>query len=311
MSEPLYWCLLDEQPHYLVPPSAIAAQCLDGLVVDPGCRVSWQDETADAERLDDVESFLPAHCVAWVPDVATGATWPYWIGYQFIDSVVALSTGRVDPAALSPAVRWVLAQAGIIVRPETLEPRRIEARRRAAWSRQQFRKGFAPMQALLPPFHLAAMRRYYRQCVRAGSMRLGDGQVDRRFVSHNEPVARFIQRQLTPAVSALAGRAVKPSYAYVTACQGGALLERHTDRPQCEYTLSICLDFVPETSGTCPWSINLDVGNRTLRILQRPGEGLLFRGRRIVHHRDKLASRSSVTNVLLHYVDAGFAGSLE
>jgi hypothetical protein len=309
MSEPLYWCLLDEQPHHLVPPASIGVQSPDGLVVNPDCRFSWQAKTS--APLSDVASFLPAPCVAWVPDLGTGATWPYWIGYEFIDPVVALSTGRTDAAALSPDLRWVLAQAGILVRPDALAPHRDESARRAAWTRQQMRRGFAPIAALIPPFHLGAMRRYYRQCVRAGAMRLGDGQVDRRFVSHNEPVARFLQRQLTHAVSTMTGRKVMPSYAYVAAYQGGALLERHTDRPQCEYTVSICLDFAPETSGPCPWSLNLDVDGRTLRVLQRPGDGLLFRGRKIAHHRDRLAPGSSVTNVLLHYVDTDFTGVLE
>lgn len=309
MTEPLYWCLLDEQPHYLVPPAALDAQGLEGLVLNPGCRFSWN--AIDGPELPNAGGFLPASCVAWVPDESTGATWPYWIGGEFIDPLVALSRGQVAASALPARLKWVLSQANIVVRPGALELQRNEARHRTHWLRRQFQQGFAPMHALVPPFHQGAMRRYYRQCVRAGGMGRGDGQVEHRLVSHNEPVARFIQRQLVTAVSALAGRSVKPSYAYVAAYQGGAALARHTDRPQCEYTLSVCVDFSPETSGPCPWSLNLDVDKRTVKVLQRPGEGLLFRGRRIVHHRDRLASRSNVTNVLLHYVDSAFSGSLE
>ncbi len=320
MSEPLYWCLLDEQPHYLVPPASMRAQCLEPLVINPHCRFSWKpdlDPDADeqptnqtAPQLGEVTSFLPAQCIAWVQDPTTGADWPYWIGHAFIDAVVALSAGRIEPAALPPATRWVLAQAGILIQPMAHQLRRSECAQRAAWSKQQFRRGFAAMPALIPPFQLGAMRRYYRQCVRAGVMRLGDGQVDRRFVAYNESVARFVQQQLTGAVTQVAGRAVKPSYAYVAAYQGGAALERHTDRPQCEYTLSVCLDFTPETSGACAWSINLDMAHHTVRVLQRPGEGLLFRGRSIAHHRDRLPANASATSVLLHYVNAEFNGPL-
>lgn len=309
MTQALYWCLLDEQPHHLVAPAAIAAQPTGGLVLDPDCRFSWRGQH-HADALDQVASFLPASCVAWVPDACTGATWPYWVGYRSLDSLVALSTGAAVEA-LAPDLRWVLAQAGILARAGTIAARRREAARRAAWIRQQMRRGFAVLEALVPPFHIAAMRRYYRQCVRAGVMHLGDGQVDRRYVAHNEPVARFVQRQLTRMVSAVVGHEVKPSYAYVAAYQGGAALERHTDRSQCQYTLSICIDNVPETSGPCPWSLNLDIDGRTLCVMQRLGAGLLFRGRRIVHHRDRLAANASVTTLLLHYVDADFAGGLD
>lgn len=310
MSRPAYWCLLDEQPHYLVPRHAIEAQRLDDLVLHPDCRFSWQGGAALACP-DEADAFLPAACVAWAPDPATGIRWPYWVGYELIEPLAALSAGRTRASALCPEHRWILAQAGVLVGADAPRRGRAEDARHRAWLRAQFEAGFVPMRALVPSFHLGALRRYYRQRVRQGALRLGDGQVDRRYVAHNEPVARFLQRQLERSVAAVVGRALKPSYAYLAAYQGGAMLERHTDRPQCEYTLSLCVDFTPELDGACPWSINLDLDRRTLRVHQREGDGLLFRGRRIPHHRDRLPSRASATNVLLHYVDADFAGTLE
>ena len=57
-------------------------------------------------------------------------------------------------------------------------------------------KGYAPLGNLIHPFHVAALRRYYRYLIRTGAIQLGDGQSPRRYVAYNEPVARFFHRQI-------------------------------------------------------------------------------------------------------------------
>ena len=80
----------------------------------------------------------------------------------------------------------------------------------------QFReKGYAPLGDLIHPFHIAALRRYYRYLIRTGAIRLGDGQSPRRYVAYNEPVARFFHHEIARALSAVAGEPLKPSYVYL------------------------------------------------------------------------------------------------
>jgi hypothetical protein len=154
------------------------------------------------------------------------------------------------------------------------------------------------------------MRRYYRRLIRQGRVALGDYQSARRYVAHNEPVARFFHLQLTGAVEQLVGEPVKPSYVYFASYQSGATLERHTDREQCEFSLTFCLDYSPEPETCTAWPIHLDAPRGRVTIKQALGDALLYRGRELPHWRDRLPEGHTSTSIFFHYVPANFSGSL-
>jgi hypothetical protein len=175
----------------------------------------------------------------------------------------------------------------------------------------QFRaKGYVPIGQLIHPFHLAALRRYYRHHVRRGTFSLGDKQSTLRFVGHNEAVARFFHRQLTTIVRDIAGEAVKPSYCYFSSYQGGATLKKHTDREQCEFSVSLCIDYSPEPQLATPWPLRLHPDGGEVQVFQALGDALLYRGRQIPHSRSKLGEGQSSTSIFFHYVREDFAGAL-
>lgn len=308
---PHYYCLLDEQPHYLLPRHLHMPQSFEGLVVNPHAWFSWQCAPPPSvkQALESPLPFLPAECMVWVRDFPTGAAWPYWVGAESVGWLAGLRPGAALPGDLPAELVWVLASAEIAVTPDHLSRRRaaVSALRKSA--RGTLPRGFAALPALIPPFHLAAMRRYYRQAIRGGTMTLDDGQVARRFGVHNEPAAHFCGCQLAGLVRVLVGRAVKPSYGYLCAYQGGAELELHTDREQCEYTVSICVDATPEPAGTVPWPLGLVTAQGAIEVHQRLGDSLLFRGRTIPHYRRQLPPDHTVTTILLHYVDETYAGT--
>jgi hypothetical protein len=139
---------------------------------------------------------------------------------------------------------------------------------------------------------------------------LGDGQVGRRYAAGNEAVARYVQEQLVQATGDIAGATIKPSYAYFVAYQSGATLERHSDRAQCEYSITLLIDSTPEPAEQSPWPIKLVTSRGTVAVWQYLGEALLYRGRRLPHYRDRLPAGCTSTSLLLHYVDKGFSGPL-
>lgn len=142
-------------------------------------------------------------------------------------------------------------------------------------------------------------------------MVLGDSGSPLRYVAHNEEVARFFHRQLTSVVSQIVGIAVMPSYAYVSCYQDGADLPIHTDRLQCEYSLTLLVDHSPEPTGRSPWPLFLEAGGRTVAIRQHLGETLFYRGREIAHYRTRLPDGWTSTSIFFHYVDRDFTGSLD
>ena len=76
-------------------------------------------------------------------------------------------------------------------------------------------KGYAAIPNLIHPFHIAALRRYYRYLIRSGVIRLGDRQSPLRYVAYNEPVARFFHENITKKLSSVVGETIKPSYVYL------------------------------------------------------------------------------------------------
>ena len=172
-------------------------------------------------------------------------------------------------------------------------------------------RDYVPIAGLIHPFHLAALRRYYRHMIRCGNVLLGDEQSPRRYVAHNEPVARFFHSQIAQVIAQVAGEPVKPSYVYLASYLAGAELKKHTDREQCEFSLTFALDFSPEPARETPWPIRLETPRGEVTVHQALGDGLMYRGTRVPHYRDMLAEGKTSTSIFFHYVPADFAGSLD
>ncbi len=213
---------------------------------------------------------------------------------------------------MEPDTLRLLKAAGILTSEQMRE--RDQRRRQQTMQRsaELFRmKGYAPIGDLIHPFHVAALRRYYRYMIRNGNIYLGDHQSSRRYVAHNDPVARFFHRQITAALSEIAGEPLKPSYVYMASYLSGAELKKHTDREQCEFSITLCLDFSPEPEMASPWPIELDTASGPVKVYQMIGHGLAYRGTKLPHYRGKLPEGQSSTSIFFHYVAADYSGPLD
>jgi hypothetical protein len=142
-------------------------------------------------------------------------------------------------------------------------------------------------------------------------IRLGDAQSSLRYVVHNEPVARFFHQQIAPVLSVVAEQPLKPSYVYLASYLSGAELKKHVDREQCEFSITLCLDFSPEPELATPWPICLDTVDGKVTVHQALGDGLAYRGTRLPHYREKLGAGQTSTSIFFHYVSADFEGRLD
>jgi hypothetical protein len=314
-----FHCLLEELPLHLIPRSQLYSQCgwkddsNQPLFLNPQCSVLSPGHVPvelEAHR-DLLENFNLQGTVAWVRDAATGSLSPFWLGPRLEGVVSQLRTGELVPASISGDARFLLATAGILAPADHAERRLAQWAEVVSKGAQQFReRGYVPLGNLIHPFNLAALRRYYRQAIRRGTIRLGDEQSPRRYVAHNESVARFFHHQIAHAVSAIAGEAIKPSYVYLASYLSGADLKKHTDREQCEFSVTLCLDFSPEPDLATSWPIRLDTGKGRVTVYQALGDGLVYRGTKVPHYRNKLAEGRSSTSIFFHYVPIDFSGPL-
>jgi hypothetical protein len=314
----LYDCFIADQPIYLVPQRLMPATIVEfddrQLKVSPNVWFSWRDEPPPPIRANYPlpRQFFQRSGILWVDDPLRGLQTPFWAGPWFQGRIAHLAPGD-EARGLSRHHRWVLRLAGVLnAADESLSAEDDGWRQMVSRRSEDFRRnGFAAFQGLIHPFHIGALRRYYRRLVRTGGMKLGDSSSPRRFVAHNESVATFFHRQLTGVVGAIAGRPVKPSYVYVSAYQSGADLPAHTDRAQCEYSVTLLLDQTPEPVDQSSWPLYLNTSTGAVAIWQGIGDALLYRGRRLEHFRTPLPQGMSSTSMFLHYVDQDFSGPLD
>jgi hypothetical protein len=318
----LYHCCLDDQPDFLVPerylPSGNEKDPPDRrLVINPKCFFTGPGEIPEGESYPGFTrehfacgSVANSHQIAWVRDSATGALMPFWLGPELNKLFADAQPGDAAPLQIPKETICVLKAAGVLVEEDHANARREEWQLIVLQCRAQFRaKGYVPIGCLIHPFHIAAMRRYYRHHLRRGNFNFGDSQT-LRYTGYNEPVAKFFHQQLTAGISDVVGEEVKPSYCYFSSYPAGACLEKHTDREQCEFTISLCIDYSPEPKLATPWPLQLHIDGGTVTVFQALGDALLYRGRQIPHSRSKLGEGQSSTSIFFHYVRKDFTGPL-
>jgi hypothetical protein len=313
-----FYCPLDDLPSHLVPRTAWAAARKRGerrdLFLNPDCQLHAAGELPEELRSQpELGSVFPLEgAIAWVRDTGAGSLIPFWLGPELECTVRQLRPGEPIPLLVSAFERSILEGAGILISPDSVAERyraREEAIQKAA---ELFhKKGYAALHGLIHPFHIAALRRYYRFRIRTGAIPLGDGQSPRRYVAYNDPVARFFHQQIVPVVNAVAGEPVKPSYVYLASYLSGAELKKHVDREQCEFSITLCLDFSPEPALATPWPIRLETPTGIVTVYQGLGDGLAYRGTGLPHYRSRLGKGQTSTSIFFHYVASDFSGSLD
>ena len=310
-----FYCLLDELPLHLIPRPTRTRfendELHSDLVLNPDCTlcVGAEVPTELASRRDLLSGLAIEGTIAWVRD--SGRGWlPFWLGPELEQIVRKLTPDAPIETSVRPIARRLLAAANIIV-PRPNSSRNARAGQNANAASQFQEKGYALVPGLLHPFHVAALRRYYRQRIRSGAISLGDRQSSRRYTAHNEPVARFFHHQITSTFSEVAGHELRPSYVYMASYLSGAELKKHTDREQCEFSITLCLDFSPEPTLATPWPIHLKTPKGVVAVYQVLGDGLAYRGTRLAHYRSVLPEGQTSTSIFFHYVGRDFRGSLD
>jgi hypothetical protein len=312
-----YWCLLDELPLHLIPAGSLPSAAPDRrqeFVLNPLARIlpGGQIPTELSAHSAVLERFAVQGTIAWVPRSGSDSFLPFWLTSRLEEALTDVTL----EGGLSSRVRN--EELSILIAVELLRAEESAERDREHWhemitsAAEMFReRDYAPMRNLIHPFHVAALRRYFRYMIRRGMFCLGDEQSARRYGVHNDSVAQFFHQHLTKTISLVVGETVKPSYVYSACYLSGAELTKHIDREQCEFSISLCLDFTPEPEKETPWPIRLDTPHGPVSIYQALGDGLVYRGTRVPHYRDVLAKGRTSTSIFFHYVREDFAGSLD
>tara|TARA_B100000424_G_scaffold13816_2_gene10192 strand:+ start:4502 stop:6553 length:2052 start_codon:yes stop_codon:yes gene_type:complete len=152
---------------------------------------------------------------------------------------------------------------------------------------------------------------YYKETISNNVWELGDRQAHR-YKAHNEPMSRFLHYEILPLIEKLAGKPLKPTYTYLSAYVKGADLPGHTDRADCEYTVS----FIIDKPDNCEWPIYVHKKRQPEKYKGRYPENppkeecvpvdcnagglMMFQGTDRIHFREKF-DQDYYNIILLHY----------
>ncbi|HYQ01831.1 MAG TPA: hypothetical protein VER96_24325 [Polyangiaceae bacterium] len=238
----------------------------------------------------------------WVQDPTTRASFPHWASPHFERLLKRIEPGE-DLSGLERTELQALLRAGLACGERQLEEGA------EAWSNLPIEarnslteRGFYELQRVLPSSHVAALRRYYRGRIREGLLPYVDQRGERRFVSHNDPLAAFYQRQLLPLMQRLTGTRLKPSLVAVSAYQSGAQLETHVDGDGSDWNVSLQTDFTPEPRGATPWPLTFGAQEACKSAVRLGlGDAVVYRGNAVPHGRPCLGDAQRSTTLVFHY----------
>ena len=311
-------CFLGDQPSELVPRyalTALAGNAEAELIVNRSFRYQPGNELpAEVQRLElPMHGCLRGYPLAWIVDPRAGVWMPFWARDEFAEVLPSLRPGQPPPRGLQVGVLQALAVAEILVPSEYETTWRARHERMVRSARSQLQTlGYLIVRDLIHPLQLGALRQHYRALLAGGDIPKGDW-IEQRYGLHSEMMATFLHVQLKSLVSHFAGKPVKPSFVYLASYRDGAELPRHTDRPQCEFSISLLVDYRPEPDGPCGWPLYLEHPKRPEAGIAADlaiGDGAFYRGREVFHYRHALPAGHQATLLFLNYVREDYAGRL-
>jgi hypothetical protein len=125
-----------------------------------------------------------------------------------------------------------------------------------------------------------------------------DDSVEQSFSEYAPPISEPLLLFLQEKVESIVGKKLEPTYSYLRVYYNGAILEKHTDREACEYSVTLCI----KNNGS-PWDIWFETKNgQNNNISLNEGDFIIYKGMELPHWREKYEGKEQI-QIFLHYVD--------
>jgi len=157
--------------------------------------------------------------------------------------------------------------------------------------------GYALVKSLLDSVTARSLNQF-AQSRAAGGAAKSDWKVPGTPAFYGDPLMERVLQDLLPAIEKASARSLFPTYSYFRVYKHGDVLTRHTDRPACEISVSVCLGYrAPES-----WPLYVEGPLGPCAAKLEPGDALLYKGMDCPHWRDAFVGESAA-QVFFHYVD--------
>ena len=99
-------------------------------------------------------------------------------------------------------------------------------------------KGFEVVKGFIPPFFSLYLRNYFTLRAQNDPSLGGDSQAPNSHCVYGDPAFDMVMAMSTQDIGKIVGKNLVPQYTYARIYKNGSVLERHSDRPECN-TLSL------------------------------------------------------------------------
>ncbi len=323
---PLFACLLND----LV--TAEFDGDVSSLIVDPTFRFEPFNFANFLPWIHE-KHLLPHKPSVWIKQPVTEIEIGYWFENEQAETLSKFTAGERLTVSLEKNLLSKLVAAGILTTPKIIEAKVIAGFKAIEEAQIKYQRDkYVVLPEILPAGQMAAMRRFFRQYINQGFMPFDDQQ-SKRYYQHNEPLATFLHLQLARLMSLVIGEEAIPSYVYAASYIEKADLTPHTDRAQCEFSISFQVDYLPEPENQrSPWGLFVtppdssvegaldynstefpaasEAEDKNTALYLASGDGVIYKGRELVHYRYPLAEGHKSTSLFFHYVPKSFEGNL-
>ena len=161
-------------------------------------------------------------------------------------------------------------------------------------------KGFQKIKKFIPSFFSTYLRNYFTLRAQNDPSLRGDEQAPNSHCVYGDPAFEMVMAMSTEDIGRIVGKNLIPQYTYARIYKNGSDLKIHSDRPECQYSVTLCLGGEYEK----PWPIWIkDYAGKSHEVPLDVGDMVVYHGTELEHWRDKFEGNMQY-QLFMHYVDA-------
>ena len=161
-------------------------------------------------------------------------------------------------------------------------------------------QGFQLVKGYVLPYFSNYLRNYFTLRVQNDPSLGGDSQAPNSHCVYGDLAFDLAMAMSTEDISKIVGKNLIPQYTYARIYKNGSVLERHSDRPECQYSVTLSLGGDYEK----PWPIWIkDYAGNSHEVPLDEGDMVIYHGTELEHWRDKFEGNTQY-QLFMHYVDA-------
>ena len=161
-------------------------------------------------------------------------------------------------------------------------------------------QGFQKVKGFIPPFFSTYLRNYFTLRVQNDPSLRGDGQAPNSHCVYGDPAFEMVMAMSTEDIGKIVGKNLIPQYTYARIYKNGSDLKIHSDRPECQYSVTLSLGGEYEK----PWPIWInDYAGKSHEVPLDVGDIVVYHGTELEHWRDKYEGNMQY-QLFMHYVDS-------